>query len=240
MEKVALVTGGTKGIGKGITLHLLENGYRVIATYANDVATAEALIESIDCKDNLYLFRCDQSFSEEVYKLVDYIKNFTSHLDCVVCNAGSTLRKGFQQITDEDWKSVMDVNINSNFTLIREFYPIIPKGGRIIFIGSLMGMHPHATSLVYGVSKSAVHSLAQNLVKVFEHTNTTVNVIVPGFVETEWQKDKPEHIRENIYKKTAVARFAEIQEIVSAFDFCLNNGFVNGALIEVSGGYNYK
>lgn len=241
MKKVALVTGGTKGIGKGITLSLLDKGYQVIATYAADSESASAFHASVgELNENLHVFQCNQSSKEELYKLIGFVKEFTSHLDCLVCNAGSTVRKDFLQMTDEDWQSVMEVSVNSNFTLVREFYPIIPEVSRIVFIGSLMGVHPHATSLVYGVSKSAVHALALNLVKVFEHSNTTVNVIVPGFVETEWQKEKPAHIRENIYKKTAVGRFAEVNEIVSAFDFCLSNGFVNGALLEVSGGYSYK
>ena len=76
--------------------------------------------------------------------------------------------------------------------------------------------------------------------KVFEGTGTTVNVIAPGFVETEWQKTKPEEIRQNIYRKTAVKRFASVEEIADAVKFCLNNPFVNGSIIEVSGGYDFK
>jgi 3-oxoacyl-[acyl-carrier protein] reductase len=104
----------------------------------------------------------------------------------------------------------------------------------------MMGVFPHGTSLPYGVSKSAVHSLAKNLVKEFAGTGTTVNAIAPGFVETEWQKNKPQEIRNNIYSKTACGRFAETSEIIAAIDFCLDNAFVNGSVIEVSGGYNYK
>jgi len=241
MKKYALVTGGTKGIGKGITLSLLEKGFTVIASYASDIINATSFKESLgEFKDNLLLIRCNLAKVEDVYALVSFVKNITTQLNCLVCNAGYTVRKKFQDITDDDWIEVMNISVTSNFILIREFQNIIPNNSRIIFVGSLMGVYNHATSLVYGVSKSAVHALAQNLIKEFEYTNTTINVIVPGFVETDWQKDKPQHIRENIYKKTAVGRFAEVSEIVSAFEFCLSNGFVNGALLEVSGGYNYK
>ena len=71
-------------------------------------------------------------------------------------------------------------------------------------------------------------------------TGTTVNAIAPGFVETEWQKDKPQEIRENIYKKTAIKRFASIDEIADAVRFCIRNSFVNGSVIEISGGYSFK
>jgi 3-oxoacyl-[acyl-carrier protein] reductase len=95
-------------------------------------------------------------------------------------------------------------------------------------------------SLAYGVTKSAVIALAKNLVKYFEGTDTTVNAIAPGFVETEWQKTKPKEIRENIVRKTAVKRFATPNEIADTVRFCLENGFVNGSVIEVSGGYSFK
>ena len=96
------------------------------------------------------------------------------------------------------------------------------------------------TVLSYGVTKSAVCALAKNLVKEFEGTGTTVNAVIPGFVETTWQKEKPEGIKQNIYKKTAIHRFASIDEVVDAYRFCIDNPFVNGSLIEVNGGYCYK
>jgi 3-oxoacyl-[acyl-carrier protein] reductase len=103
-----------------------------------------------------------------------------------------------------------------------------------------MGVYPHGTSLAYGVTKAAVHALALNLVKCFEGTDTTVNAIAPGFVETEWQATKPQHIRDNIYAKSAVKRFATPDEVADAVRFCINNGFVNGSVLEISGGYCFK
>lgn len=161
-------------------------------------------------------------------------------IDCIVCNAGTTLRKGLLETTDNDCEQVMQVNVNSSVYLIRDLYDKIPYGSRIVFIGSMMGVLPHGTSLAYGVTKSAVHALAKNLVKCFEGMGTTVNAIAPGFVETEWQKNKPLEIRNNIYNKTAVKRFATVNEIADAVRFCINNGFVNGSVIEVSGGYSFK
>ncbi|MCD7714042.1 MAG: SDR family oxidoreductase [Prevotella sp.] len=110
----------------------------------------------------------------------------------------------------------------------------------IVLIGSMMAVYPHGTSLAYGVTKSAVHALAKNLVKCFEGKNVTVNAIAPGFVETEWQKDKPIEIRNNICNKTALKRFATVDEIADAVRFCIYNPYVNGSIIEVSGGYSYK
>lgn len=241
MKRIAIVTGGTKGIGKATVLRLLERGYFVYTNYANDDASAEAaMAEFQKVSDNILVQKASQTNLLQFQQFIELIRSKESHIDCIVCNAGMTVRKPTMQITNAEWESVMQVAVNSHFYMIRDLYDLIAPDSRIIFIGSMMGVLPHGTSLPYGVSKAAVHALAKNLVKDFAGTGTTVNAIAPGFVETEWQKNKPEEIRKNINSKTACGRFAETSEIVSAVDFCLDNSFVNGSIIEVSGGYSYR
>lgn len=230
--KYAVVTGGTSGMGMGVSRMLIGKGYHVFATYVG--ADFEEKIEHFEP------LKVDQSKRSEVYAFIDYVKNQTTHLDCVVCNAGVSIRRSFTEMKDEEWDAMMEVTVNSHYIMIREFYPIIPSGSRILFTGSQMGIQPHGTVLAYGVTKSAVHAMCKNLVKEFEGTGTTVNAVVPGFVDTPWQVAKPEEIKQNIYKKTAIHRFASVDEIVDAFRFCIDNPFVNGSLIEVNGGYCYK
>lgn len=230
--KYAVVTGGTSGMGLGVAKMLVSKGYYVFATYVGPDFEEE--IENYEAK------KVDQTKREEVYDFINYVKCKTEKLDCIVCNAGMSIRKSFLETTDADWDAMMEVAVNSHYIMIREFYPIIPPGSRVLFTGSQMGLDPHATVLAYGVTKSAVHALCKNLVKEFEGTGTTVNAVVPGFVDTPWQKAKPEEIKQNIYKKTAIHRFASVDEIVDAFRFCIDNPFVNGSLIEVNGGYCYK
>ena len=230
--KYAIVTGGTSGIGLGVAKMLLEKGYYVIATYVGPDFTEKMT--------NYEAVKTDQSLRQDVYTFLDYVKSKTNHIDCLICNAGMSIRKSFTETTDEDWDKQMEVAVNSHYIIVRELFSLIPNGSRIIFTGSQMAVHPHATVLSYGVTKSAVCALAKNLVKEFEGTGTTVNAIIPGFVETPWQKEKPEEIKQNIYRKTAIHRFAEIVEIVDAYRFCIDNPFVNGSLIEVNGGYSYK
>lgn len=230
--RYAVVTGGTSGIGLGVSKMLIEKGYYVYATYVGDDFTERI--------ENFEPIKIDQTSRKEVYKFISYVKSHCSQLDCLVCNAGLTIRKSFTETTDSDWDKMMEVAVNSHYIMVREFFSIIPVGSRIIFTGSQMGLMPHAMVLSYGVTKAAVHALVKNLVKEFEGTGTTVNAIVPGFVETPWQKEKPEEIKQNIYKKTAIHRFATVEEIVDAYRFCVDNSFVNGSLIEVNGGYSYK
>lgn len=238
--KRALVTGGTKGIGLAITKMLLSEGYHVTLTYSSDENAAQQCAASLnDISTDYLIIKADQGNSDDFSRIVSTIKE-QGTIDCIVFNAGTTLRKSLQETTNDEWQNVMNINVNAPVFMLRDLFDIIPHNSRIIFIGSEMALYPHGTSLAYGVSKSAVHALAQNLVKVFEDTGTTVNAIAPGFVETEWQATKPQEIRQNIYNKTAIKRFATVEEIADAVRFCINNAFVNGSIIEVGGGYCYK
>lgn len=239
--KYAVVTGGTKGIGLAVVKELLQRGFYVFTNYAND--TNNALIVSAQLKkisEHIEIIKANQSNKTEFEEFIIHIKQKTHTIDCIICNAGLTIRKPTMELADEDWEKIMQVSVNAHFYLIRDLYRLIPNNARIIFIGSVLGIFPHATSLPYGVSKAAVHALARNLVKEFEGTGTTVNVIAPGFVETEWQKSKAQEIRNSIYRKSAIKRFANTEEISSAVTFCIDNPFVNGSIIEVNGGYCFK
>lgn len=230
--KTAILTGGTSGMGLGVATMLVNKGYHVIATYVGDI--------KYEIPKGMEIIECDQTNRQETHAFCDYIKNNCESVDCIICNAGMSIRKNFTETTDEDWDKMMEVAVNSHYIIIRELFNLIPAGSRIIFTGSQMGLDPHATVLAYGVSKAAVHALVKNLVKEFDGTGTTINAIVPGFVETPWQNSKPEEFKQNIYKKTAIHRFATVEEIVKGFEFCIENPFVNGSLIEINGGYSYK
>lgn len=240
MMKYAIVTGGSSGIGKGVAKMLLKEGYHVMITFAFDPNINQAKEELASISNEFDFFEIDQTKREQTYSFIEKVKSITSHVDCIICNAGITRRNSFTETKDSDWDDMMEVAVNSHYIMIRELYSLIPHQSRIIFTGSAMGLYPHGTILAYGVTKAAVHALVKNLVKEFDGTGTTINAIAPGFVETPWQKQKPEEIRQNIYKKTAIHRFASIDEIVDAFQFCVKNDFVNGSIIEVNGGYSYK
>src|SRR5574344_737146 len=230
--KTAIVTGGTSGIGLGLATMLVKRGYHVITTYSKTV--------NKNFPDDIESFKIDQSNRKETYKFLDYIKIHCKTIDCIICNAGITIRKSFTDTSDDDWDKMMEIQVNSHYIIIRELYGFIPNGSRIIFTGSQMGINPHAMVLAYGVMKAAVHAMVRNLVKEFEGTGTTINAVVPGFVDTPWKKNKPENIKRNIFNKTAIHRFGSVEEIVKGFEFCIDNPFVNGSLVEINGGYSYK
>lgn len=239
--KYAIVTGGTKGIGKQICIDLLIKGYFVITNYAHDDKSAEtARIDFLTYSHEFEVLKIDQSKPDSIETLVRFVQTKTSEIHCIICNTGLTLKKSFDTIENEEWETVFKVNVHSHFYLIRDLNSLIQNKAKIIFIGSMLGEVPHASSIAYGVTKSAVHALSRNLVKEFSERGITVNTVAPGFVETEWQKDKPDEIRNNIYNKTALHRFAGAEEISMVCMMIVENDFINGATISVDGGYNFK
>lgn len=236
--KTAIVTGGTKGIGLGVVRMLVGKGYKVILSYGHDKVAATSVKKMFG--DAVVTVQVDHADRKDTYRFAELIKQQTDEVNCIVCNIGITRRSTFENTADSDWDDMMEAGLTSHVILLRELFGITASNSRIIFTGSAMGIYPHATVLGYGVVKSAIHGLVKNLVKVYEEKQTTVNGIAPGFVETEWQKNKPEEIRNNICKKTAIHRFASVEEIAQAYEFCLDNAFINGSIIEVNGGYSYK
>lgn len=236
--KQAIVTGMTKGIGLSIAEMLLKEGYYVHGTYAHDdVAAAKAKTYLSTIGDAFNIIKVNQSSLSEIHQ---FALNIQEPIQCMICNAGTTIRKPFAEITDDDWYNIMAVGLFSHICLIRDLWDQIEKNSRIIFIGSVLGELPHSVSVPYGVVKGAIHALVKNLVKEFEGTGTTINAVAPGFVDTEWQKGKSKSIRDSINNKIALHRFAEPNEIAHAVQFILHNGYMNGATLEIHGGYNYK
>ena len=231
MKNVVIIA-GSSNIGLGIIKDLLDRDYMVYSTYNSKEPSYK--------HKNLAWFKLDLSSTENLYDFVqhDIIKGL--EIDVLIYNAGLTCRKSLKDVTDDDILSVFNVNILSCYRLIRELLSKFTNDAKIIVTGSQMGIHPHSVSSLYGMSKECLHSMVKNLVKEFDGTNITINAIVPGFVDTDWQKSKPDYIRQNICNKTELHRFATVNEIVKGYMFCVDNPYVNGCLLEINGGYNYK
>lgn len=239
--KYAIVTGGTKGIGREVAQDLLTRGYFVFVTYGSSTESAlEADRAFSEISSNYCIHGVNHASSEQLSLFVNEVRSRTSSLHCFIGNAGNTIRKSFTEITNQEWEELFQINLHSNFYLLRDLDSLFVQESSIVFIGSLMGIYPHGVSVAYGVTKAALKALAENLVKEYASRKIRVNVVAPGFVDTEWQKNKPQEIRHNIEKKTALERFATVGEISSAVMFCLDNKFINGATLEIDGGYCYK
>lgn len=239
--KYAVVTGSTKGIGKQVGIDLLKKGYFVFFNYGHDGSIVESLEEELSkISKNYKVIKNDFSSFEDIKAFVEDVKAITTVIDVLVLNAAITDRTKFEEMTMESFNNVLMTNLTAPCFLVQQFKSFIAKKGNIVFVGAMLGKVPHALSLSYGVSKAAEHMLARYLVKVFCEDEIRVNVVAPSFVETPWQKNKPDEIRKNIENKISLHRFATPEEISDAVVFVINNTYMNGSILDINGGYCYK
>lgn len=242
MEKYALITGGTKGIGKAVAICLAKAGYNLVLTYASDQSAAQQTADSIrDASGKeVRTLRADITQSESIGEIDGCLAERALTLDAVVFNAGLTCRDSFENLAPADWERVFYGNVHFPVFLLQRIVGRIREGGSVVFTGSLMGIQPHSVSLAYGVTKSAVHALVKNLVKFLAPYKVRVNGVAPGFVDTEWQKTKPAEIRRNIENKVSLGRFCEPAEVAEVYKMLIENSYFNGEIVVVDGGYSYK
>lgn len=242
MNRTAIVTGATKGIGKAVCLRLLQEGWTVLVTYADDTETATTVAADFleKAPGRVFVLQADNSELSSIDRIDDFLKEKNLMIDAVIFNAGMTDRSDFHSIKPENWEKVFTANVHFPVFLLQKIYPRLNEHGSVTFTGSLMGIQPHSVSLVYGVTKASVHALVKNLVKFFTDKQIRVNAVAPGFVDTDWQKTKPAEIRNNITNKVASGRFCSPEELTDVYMLLINNQYMNGEVVVCDGGYSFK
>lgn len=241
MSRKIVITASTKGIGYEIVKKFLKNGDEVVLNYAHDDSIISLINEELrEFEGKYWIIKKDLSTPKSAEEFVLDINKIFSKIDILILNAGITNRKSLQEITYDEYEKVMNVNLNMPFYLIKKFNNFINDNGNIIFIGSVIGIYPHAISIPYAVSKAGLKMLAESLVKVFKDRKIRVNTVAPGFVDTPWQKNKnPEH-RKRIENKIALKRFGLPEEIADLCFYICKNNYINGATLRIDGGYDME
>ena len=242
--RISLVTGGTSGIGAAICRRiLLEAGDedRVYVNYGHDHKKAEAFLMSMPPweREKVTLLPADLSSYEGMCAMACELKTMADHLDWMVCNTGVSTRENFAALPYHEWQRIVDTNLSIPAYLVRELRNFIRPGGSVLFMGSYAGRQAYSSSLPYGVSKAAVHFLSSALVKELEPDGIRVNAIAPGFIETPWHAGRSPQSRERIEKKIALHRFGTTEEVADLAWAVLNNGYMNGSIVDIHGGYDY-
>lgn len=241
-NKRVLITGGTKGIGRAVAEVFATKGYDILLTYASDEVAAADCVRELQSRYNVTIdaIKADSTKQQAIDDIYDYINLHNITIDVVVMNAAITLRTSFEQTKFEDWDKVFFANVHFPVFLLQKILQNINKQGCVIFTGSLMGIHPHGTSLSYGVTKSATHATVRNLVKHLKPYKIRINGVAPGFVDTDWQKNKPAEIRRNIENKISLERFCLPQEVAEVYLMLAENEYFNGEIVKIDGGYMYQ
>ena len=188
MEKVAIVTGGSRGIGKAIVESLARKDIKVIANYHQSEEKAKKLQEDLK-KENIFIdiFKADVSKRKEIREMVDYTINKYGKIDILVNNAGIDQEKMFQDITDEDWDNIVKVNLYSVFCTTQEAikYMLNQKDGCIINISSIYGINGGSCAVAYSATKAGIDGMTKALAKELGPSNIRVNSIAPGYINTD-------------------------------------------------------
>ncbi|MCQ2530840.1 MAG: SDR family oxidoreductase [Lachnospiraceae bacterium] len=246
MEKSALITGSTKGIGKAIALKLLSKDYFVFLNYAHDDASAEALKKELDEKGfvgKYQIVKADVSTEEGTGVLKESVLGKGLPLYYLVLNAASngTERNSFKNITRAEMAKMFEINLFSPFFLVQSFADSLAEGGAVLFISSAMGIYPHSTYIPYGTTKAAEIFLAKSLVKEFAEQKVRVNAIAPHCIETEmFPGNRGEEQLSRMKASLAVGEFGKAEDVADLALTVLENQHMNGAVIKIDGGYDYK
>ncbi|HET8711088.1 MAG TPA: acetoacetyl-CoA reductase [Spongiibacteraceae bacterium] len=236
MARLALVTGGIRGIGKGISVALKAAGYDVVAAYnANDQKAAQFTEETgIKC------IKFDISDFEQCGIALEKIKQSMGEVSVLVNNAGITRDSAFRNSTLEDWQAVIDINLGGLFNMCRLVFPDMIKReyGRIVNVSSMNGLSGQYGQANYSASKAGIIGFTKTLALEGAKYGVTVNAIAPGYVSTEMFESVPDKIKEKILAKIPVGRVGTVEEVARGVVFLAaeDAGFITGSTLSINGG----
>ena len=241
MEKVALITGATRGIGKQIAITLAKEGYNIALNYRKeneDLENAKKEISEIGVE--VLAVQGDVSNYEDCERFVKQVIEKFGHIDVLVNNAGITRDSLLIRMKEEDFKQVVDTNLGGTFNVTKNVISYMMKAhsGRIINISSVVGVAGNAGQTNYSASKAGIIGFTKSLAKEVASRNILVNAIAPGFIETDMTGVLKEEIRNEIAKNIPIKRMGSAQEVAKVVKFLASedSSYITGQVINVDGG----
>ena len=236
MARIAIVTGGTRGIGEAISLALKDRGHTVVANYAGNDEKAKAFTE----KTGIPAYKWDVGDHEATLAGVAKVAEEVGPVDIVVNNAGITRDGVLHKMSFEDWNDVMRINLGGCFNMAKATFPGMRerKWGRIVNIGSVNGQAGQYGQVNYAAAKSGIHGFTKALAQEGAKYGVTVHAIAPGYIDTDMVAAVPAPVLEKIVAKIPVGRLGHAYEIARGVAFlCSENGeFVTGSTLSINGG----
>ena len=228
-SRVVLVTGGSKGIGYGIALRMAKAGHRVAATYRSGEVPANALG-----------VQCDVTDPGQVEAAFAQVESSLGNVEVLVANAGITRDTLLMRMSDDDWDQVIATNLTGAFRVARRAARAMIRGrfGRIVFISSVVGLMGSAGQVNYAASKSGLVGMARSLARELGSRGVTVNVVAPGFIETDMTAELGEDLVKKYSEQIPLGRLGSVDDIASTVEFLASDAasYISGAVIPVDGG----
>jgi len=235
MSRIALVTGGSRGIGAAISKELKAKGYNVAATYAGNDEAAAAFTEETGIKT----YKWNVADYDESKAGIEKVESDLGPIDVVVANAGITRDAPFHKMTPQQWKEVIDTNLTGVFNTVHPVWPGMRerKFGRIIVISSINGQKGQFAQVNYAATKAGDLGIVKSLAHEGARAGITANAICPGYIGTDMVMAVPEKVRESIIAQIPAGRLGEPEEIARCVAFLAADdaGFINGSTISANG-----
>jgi acetoacetyl-CoA reductase len=236
MGRVAVVTGGTRGIGEAISLALKEKGYKVAATYAGNDEAARAFSE----RHGISVYKFDVADFEQCQAAIAKIEAELGPVEVLVNNAGITRDGTIHKMDRHAWDAVIDTNLGSCFNMCRCVIDGMRARsfGRIVNIGSINGQAGQYGQVNYAAAKSGIHGFTKALAQEGAGKGITVNAITPGYIDTDMVRAVPPNVLEKIVAKVPVGRLGKASEIARGVLFLVDDegGFITGSTLSINGG----
>jgi acetoacetyl-CoA reductase len=236
MARVAVVTGGTRGIGEAISVALRDAGMNVAANYAGNEEKARQFTERTGIK----AYKWDVSDFDACLEGCRRVEEELGPIDVLVNNAGITRDGTMKRITRQAWDEVIDVNLGGCFNMAKAVFEGMQgrKFGRIVNIGSINGQAGQYGQVNYAAAKSGIHGFTKALAQEGARAGVTVNAIAPGYIDTDMVAAVPADVLEKIVAKIPVGRLGQASEIARGVAFLVSEegGFVTGSTLSINGG----
>ena len=241
MNKVAFITGATRGIGRQIAITLAKEGFDIAINYRKeneDLIETKKLVE--DQKVKCFTVQGDVSSFEDSERMVKEIIEEFNHIDILVNNAGITKDMLLMRMKKEDFESVIGVNLVGTFNITKNVIPYMMKNrsGRIINVSSVVGISGNAGQTNYSASKAGIIGFTKSLAKEVGSRNIVVNAVAPGFIETQMTDVLKEEVKEEISKTIPLKRMGTVEDVANVVKFLASkdSSYITGQVINIDGG----
>ena len=239
--RTALVTGGSRGIGRAIALALAEEGADVAVNYVSSETTARAVADQIQkLGRRVMLAQADVADYPDTYRMAQEVLKEFGHLDILVNNAGITSDKSFVKMDHASWRKVLAINLDGVFNCTKVFIDqmLTQSFGRVVNITSVIGQIGNFGQANYAASKAGVAAFTKSLAKELANKGVTVNCVAPGFTETDMVTAIPEKVRNRLLDQIPLRRFGSAEEVARAVTYLVSSDgdYITGAELSINGG----
>ena len=240
-EKVVLVTGGSRGIGKEVALRFAKNGYNVVTNYVSDKTDKEKLKKEFEENGiKALVLKADVTKKEDVENLVSKAISEFGKIDVLVNNAGITRDNLLIRMPEEDFDKVLETNLKGTFLVTKAVtkYMMKKRYGSIINLSSVVGVAGNAGQSNYSASKAGIIGFTKSIAKELASRNIRANAVAPGFIETDMTDALKEEVKENIHNQIPLKRMGKAKDVAELIYFLgsENSSYITGQVINIDGG----